>query len=63
MRYFAFSDAASPRNATSRVAKPARMEKNPAMGLKAAIPRHREIKTVLGRKICKELGIPVIEVK
>lgn len=32
---------------------------NPANGQKAAVPRHKEIKTPTVREICKALGIPV----
>jgi len=31
---------------------------NPAAGLWSTLPRHREIKEWLVRKICKDLGIP-----
>jgi len=31
---------------------------NPAMSKRSAVPRHNEIRDVLARKICKDLGIP-----
>jgi len=31
---------------------------NPAMKSTSSIPRHTEINDFLGKKICKELGIP-----
>jgi mRNA interferase HicA len=31
---------------------------NPGAGKTAAIPRHREIKTPVARKICRDLGVP-----
>jgi predicted RNA binding protein YcfA (HicA-like mRNA interferase family) len=32
-------------------------------GQVTSVPRHKEINTFLGRKICKDLGIPVISIK
>jgi predicted RNA binding protein YcfA (HicA-like mRNA interferase family) len=32
--------------------------KNPANGIMTAIPRHREIKDSLARKICDDLDLP-----
>jgi predicted RNA binding protein YcfA (HicA-like mRNA interferase family) len=32
---------------------------NPANGQKAAVPRHKEIKSTTAREICKALGIPL----
>ncbi len=32
--------------------------RNPANGLCAAVPRHREIKETVARTICDQLGIP-----
>jgi predicted RNA binding protein YcfA (HicA-like mRNA interferase family) len=32
--------------------------RNPANGLASTIPRHREVKNNLARKICDDLGIP-----
>jgi predicted RNA binding protein YcfA (HicA-like mRNA interferase family) len=32
--------------------------RNPANGLASTIPRHREVKHQLARKICDDLGIP-----
>jgi predicted RNA binding protein YcfA (HicA-like mRNA interferase family) len=37
--------------------------RNPEKQRKAAIPRHREVKTMLGRQVCRDLGVPVIESK
>jgi mRNA interferase HicA len=34
------------------------IDRNPASGQVAPVPRHREVKEGLARKICKELGIP-----
>ena len=31
---------------------------NPALNKRSAVPRHNEIRDVLARKICKDLGIP-----
>ncbi len=31
---------------------------NPSTKLKSAVPRHREIKEFLAKKICKDLDIP-----
>lgn len=31
---------------------------NPASNATSAVPRHREINEHLGRKICRDLGIP-----
>ena len=33
---------------------------NPGSGQVSSVPTHKEINTFLGRKICKDLGIPVI---
>ena len=33
---------------------------NPETKEKSAVPRHREIKDILAKKICKDLGIPSI---
>jgi mRNA interferase HicA len=33
---------------------------NPNKNLRSAVPRHSEIKDILARKICSDLGIPVI---
>lgn len=32
---------------------------NPSNSKQTSIPRHREIKDILAKKICKDLGIPV----
>jgi mRNA interferase HicA len=32
--------------------------KNPANGAFSAVPRHREVKENLARKICDDLGVP-----
>ena len=32
--------------------------KNPVNGFTSTIPRHREIKKELARKICRDLGVP-----
>jgi predicted RNA binding protein YcfA (HicA-like mRNA interferase family) len=32
--------------------------KNLATGAMSAVPRHREIKNLLARKICDDLGVP-----
>jgi predicted RNA binding protein YcfA (HicA-like mRNA interferase family) len=34
---------------------------NPANDQTSAVPRHREVIDFLARKICRDLGIPVIE--
>lgn len=34
---------------------------NPALGARSAIPRHTEIKDILAKKICKDLGIPPVK--
>jgi mRNA interferase HicA len=31
---------------------------NPALNKRSAVPRHNEIKDLLAKKICKDLGIP-----
>ncbi len=31
---------------------------NPANGKTTAVPRHREVNDFLGRRICRDLGIP-----
>lgn len=33
---------------------------NPERNLRSSVPRHNEIKDLLVRKICKDLGIPKI---
>jgi mRNA interferase HicA len=33
---------------------------NPSRNLRSSVPRHSEIKDLLARKICKDLGIPKI---
>jgi predicted RNA binding protein YcfA (HicA-like mRNA interferase family) len=33
--------------------------RNPANERRAAVPRHREIRDLLARQICRQLGIPV----
>jgi mRNA interferase HicA len=33
---------------------------NPERNLRSSVPRHTEIKDLLARKICKDLGIPKI---
>jgi predicted RNA binding protein YcfA (HicA-like mRNA interferase family) len=32
--------------------------RNVATGAMSAVPRHREIKNILARKICDDLGVP-----
>jgi predicted RNA binding protein YcfA (HicA-like mRNA interferase family) len=32
--------------------------KNPRHGVMTAVPRHREVKTFLARKICDDLAVP-----
>lgn len=34
---------------------------NPALNTRSAVPRHTEIKDILTKKICKDLGIPSIK--
>jgi len=34
---------------------------NPLIGRTSTIPRHTEINTHTGKKICKDLGVPVIK--
>jgi len=34
---------------------------NPALNKRSAIPRHNEIRDILARKICRDLGIPPIK--
>jgi len=34
---------------------------NPALNKRSAIPRHNEIRDILARKICMDLGIPPIK--
>jgi mRNA interferase HicA len=34
---------------------------NPVLNKRSAIPRHNEIRDILTRKICKDLGIPPIK--
>jgi mRNA interferase HicA len=36
---------------------------NPTSGQVSAVPRHKEINTFLGKKICKDLGLPTIHLK
>jgi len=31
---------------------------NPVLNKRSAIPRHNEIRDILARKVCKDLGIP-----
>ncbi len=33
---------------------------NPAKNQRSSVPRHSEIKNILAKKICKDLGIPPI---
>lgn len=34
---------------------------NPALNKRSAIPRHNEIKDILARKICKDLGVKPVK--
>jgi mRNA interferase HicA len=34
---------------------------NPAMNKRSAIPRHSEIKDILAKKICKDLGVDPVK--
>lgn len=34
---------------------------NPTLNKRSSVPRHTEIKDILARKICKDLGIPPIK--
>ncbi len=36
---------------------------NPINSRTSTIPRHTEINTFTGRKICKDLGIPIIKIR
>ena len=36
---------------------------NPALSRTSTVPRHVEINTFLGRKICRDLGVPEIKMK
>ncbi len=36
---------------------------NPSSGQVTTVPRHNEIKTFLGKKICRDLGLPPIKLK
>ncbi|OHD06000.1 MAG: addiction module toxin, HicA family [Spirochaetes bacterium GWD1_27_9] len=36
---------------------------NPNTNLSSTLPRHNEINTFTGRKICKDLGIKIINIK
>jgi len=36
---------------------------NPDKNLSSTLPRHREINTFTGRKICKDLGLKIINIK
>ncbi len=36
---------------------------NSMNGRTSTIPRHNEINSYLGKKICKDLGVPVIRIK
>lgn len=36
---------------------------NPSAGQVSTVPRHTEINTFLGKKICKDLGIPLINIR
>ncbi|MFH0975855.1 MAG: type II toxin-antitoxin system HicA family toxin [Spirochaetota bacterium] len=33
---------------------------NPKMNKRSAVPRHSEIKDILAKKICKDLGVPFL---
>ena len=33
---------------------------NPAQGRRSSVPRHNEINDQLARKICRDLGIPLV---
>jgi mRNA interferase HicA len=34
---------------------------NPALNKRSAVPRHTEIADILAKKICKDLGIPLVK--
>ncbi len=34
---------------------------NPELNKRSAIPRHSEIRDILAKKICKDLGIPAVK--
>jgi len=34
---------------------------NPKLNKRSAIPRHSEIKDILAKKICKDLGLPPVK--
>jgi len=34
---------------------------NPGLNKRSSIPRHSEIKDILAKKICKDLGIPPVK--
>ena len=34
---------------------------NPDLNKRSALPRHSEVKDILARKICKDLGVPLIK--
>jgi len=36
---------------------------NPTTNRTSTVPRHNEINTFMGRKICKDLGVPVIKLR
>ena len=36
---------------------------NPLTGRTSTMPRHNEINSFIGQKICKDLGVPVIKKK
>lgn len=36
---------------------------NSLTGRTSTVPRHNEINTYIGRKICKDLGVPVIKTR
>ncbi len=36
---------------------------NPETGAKQPIPRHNELKTPLGKDVCRKLGVPIITKK
>lgn len=36
---------------------------NPAINKSTTVPRHKEINTFTAKAICKDLGIPIMEIK
>ncbi len=34
---------------------------NPALNKRSAVPRHNEISDLLAKKICKDLGVPLVK--